>query len=272
MIKLIAFDMDYTLLRTNGELSQKTVETLRAAHEQGILTVPVTGRCHRELEPFLPELFARYIVSINGALVQDVKDNKILYHETANQELMLKMIKKGLDLGLYVEVYSGDAYTDLYCYEHMEELGMPPEQVPMFQATRIVVPDILEAMKEKGDIDKLHMIFKSVADKENRQDVFLGYSEFSYTAAFVNNLELCSKKVNKASGLAALAQHLGIDRGEVMAIGDGANDACMLRWAGVSVAVANAVEEAKEAADRLSLSNDEDGAAAAIWQYALNKQ
>ncbi|MBR5235903.1 MAG: HAD family phosphatase [Clostridia bacterium] len=269
MIKLIAFDMDYTLLRTNGELSKETEEVLRKAHEQGIYTVPVTGRCKRELEPFLPRLFAHYIVSVNGALVQDVFEDEILYHETANQELMLKMIKKGLDLGLYVEVYSGDAYTDPYCYEHMEELGMPPEQVPLFQATRIVVPDIVEVMEKKGDIDKLHMIFKSVTDKKNRQHVFLGHPEFSYTAAFINNLELCSNKVNKASGLVALAQHLGIDKDEVMAIGDGANDACMLRWAGLGVAVKNAVPEAKEAADRLTLSNDEDGVAAAIRQYAL---
>lgn len=269
MIKLIAFDMDYTLLRTGGALSAFTVETLREAQRRGIVTVPVTGRCLREMAPLLPKLSAQYAVMVNGAVVQELEQKTILYRETMEQTAMLKTLEKALSMGIYAEVYSREVYTNPYCYNNMAALGMPPDQVPLFQATRIVVPDLFEAMSQTDGIEKLHFLFRDPDDKKKRQNAFLGNPDFSYTAAYVNNLELCSKRVNKASGLAALAAFLKLSPEEVMAIGDGDNDACMLRWAGLGVAMANAVPEAKAAADQLTQSNDEDGAATAIWKWAL---
>ncbi|MBE7036048.1 MAG: HAD family phosphatase [Ruminococcaceae bacterium] len=269
-IKLIAFDMDYTLLRTGGALSDFTAKTLREAQKRGIITVPVTGRNLEELESLLPALGEiPYAVTVNGCVVWDLQTKTRIYRETAPQAEMLKMLKKAISMDIYTEVYSGSVYTNPYCYENMAALGMPPDQVPLFKATRTVVPDLYKAMEELGAMEKMHLVFYDVPDKLKRQGVFLGHPEFSYTAAYVNNLELCSNKVNKANGLGALAEHLGLLADEVMALGDGANDACMLEWAGLGVAMANAVPEAKEAADILTLSNDEDGAAVAIEKYCF---
>lgn len=263
-IKMIAFDLDYTLLQTGGTLSDVTKKTLAQAAAQGILLVPATGRDICEMQPLLPLLDARYVVGVNGAVVRDLQADTVIYKELPEQNAFLKKLQLALSMGLYTEVYCDGVYTEPYSYNHMEELGMAPDQVPMFKATRTVVPDLYAVIRDMGCAEKLHILFRDADDKQKRQEPFLHHPAFAYTNAFVNNLELCSPKVSKASGLAALAQHLGIERENVMTLGDGANDAAMLRWAGLGVAMENAVEEAKAAADCVTLSNDADGAALAI--------
>ncbi len=268
-IRMIAFDLDYTMLKTGGIVSERTAAVLKKAKESGILLVPSTGRDLCEMGTLMESLSPQYLVSVNGAVVRDVTKKEVLYKELPPQEPFLEKLRLALDMGIYTEVYCNGVYTDPNSYNNMAELGMPEDLIPMFKATRTVVPDLYETIRTLGAAEKLHVIFKDVPDKHQRQTPFLHHPDFAYTAAFINNLELPGKSVNKATGLQALADHLGIHQSEIMAIGDGANDACMLSWAGLGVAVANAVPEAKEAADVLTLSNDEDGAAVAIEKYCL---
>ena len=269
-IRLVAFDLDYTILKTGGLLTEKTISVLHEARHRGIHLVPATGRDLSEMGELLALLAPRYLVTVNGAVVRDVAEGKILYKKVPPQEALLEKIRLAQSMGLYTEVYCDGAYTDAYSYENMEALGLPKDQIPMFQATRTVVSDLSRTISLKGNGEKLHIVFKNDEDKKERQLPFLNHPDFAYTAAFTNNLELSNKDVNKATGLAALTEILGIDRKEIMTIGDGSNDSCMLEWAGLGVAVANAVCEAKQAADVITLSNDEDGAALAIEKYCLS--
>ena len=148
---------------------------------------------------------------------------------------------------------------------------MAEDQVPLFKATRTVVPDLYEEMAKRRQVEKLHVLFKDTEDKKRRQEPFLHHPDFAYTAAFINNLELSGLHVDKGTGLAALANLLGIQREQVMALGDGANDVPMLSWAGLGVAMENAVPAAKEAADALTQDNDSDGAALAICKWVLGE-
>ncbi len=268
-IRLIAFDLDYTLLRTGGTLSSKTKAVLEEARRRGIMLVPATGRGVFEMDDLLPVLAPDYAVTVNGSVVWDLKRQEIIYKQVPPQDALLEKIKLAEDMGLYTEVYCNGVYTNQYSYDNMEALGMLPDQLPMFKATRQVVPNLYEAIREKGAGEKLHIIFKDVEDKENRQKPFLHHPDFAYTAAFTSNLELSDKTVHKASGLSALCKKLRIGQSEVMALGDGSNDATMLAWAGLGVAMANAVPVAKKAADILTLSNDEDGAALAIEKFCF---
>jgi len=268
-IKLIAFDLDYTLLRTGGGLSDFTVETLHKAAEKGIYMVPASGRGLCEMDDLLPKMPVRYFVSVNGSVVWDLQEKKIIHRSLPDQDKILEKIQLAVSMGIYTEVYCGEVYTNPYSYENMEKLGMTFDQAPLFRATRTVVPDLYAHMNELRQVEKLHVIFKDVADKESRQEPFLHSPDFAYTAAFVNNLELSGPQVDKGTGLKALASYLGVKQEEVMAIGDGANDAPMLSWAGLGVAMENAVPAAKEAADVLTESNDADGAAKAICKWAL---
>ncbi len=268
-IRLIAFDLDYTILQTGSTLSPKTAAVLKEAKRRGIMLVPATGRGVFEMEDLLPVLEPDYAVTVNGAVVWDLKQQAVIFKQVPPQDALLEKIQLAQSMGLYTEVYCDGVYTDSYSYDNMEALGMIPDQLPMFKATRQVVPNLYEAIGQMGAGEKLHIIFKDVKDKENRQNAFLNHPAFAYTAAFENNLELSDKTVHKASGLSALCEKLGIGQSEVMALGDGSNDATMLAWAGLGVAMANAVPVAKKAADVMTLSNDEDGAALAIEKFCF---
>ncbi len=269
-VKLIAFDLDYTLLRTGGKLSDFTVNVLKKASDAGILLVPASGRGLCEMGELLPKMPVRYFVSVNGSVVWDLKKKEIIYRALPDQDKILEKIKLALSMKIYTEVYCGEVYTDAYSYENMEALGMPKDQIPMFRATRTVVDDLYVEMKKLKQVEKLHVIFRDVPDKLNRQEPFLHDPNFAYTAAFINNLELSGPQVDKGTGLSALASILDIAPEHVMTLGDGANDVPMLSWAGLGVAMANAVPEAKKVADVLTDTNDEDGAAKAILKWALN--
>ncbi len=267
-IKMIAFDMDYTMLRTGGIVSEKTTSVLREAQRRGIVLVPTTGRDLTEMEDLKDKLMASYYVTVNGALITDAKDEKVLFKAVPPKEAFLEKLKCALDMGIFTEAYCGGCYTDAYSYENMEKLGIPKDQMHLFTTTRKVVPDLYEFCRQ-GEPEKLHIVFQNPEDKENRQAPFLGHPDFSYTAAFPHNLELSKKGIDKAGGLAALAEILGIKREEIMALGDGGNDVCMIKWAGLGVAMANAVPEAKAVADYVTLTNDEDGAALAIEKFCF---
>ncbi|MBE7041249.1 MAG: HAD family phosphatase [Ruminococcaceae bacterium] len=268
-IRLIAFDLDYTILQTGGTVSPKTASVLQEAKRRGIMLVPATGRGIFEMEDLLSMLTPDYAVTVNGSVVWGLKQQSVIFKQVPPQKALLEKIKLAEDMGLYTEVYCNGVYTNQYSYDNMEALGMLPDQLDMFKATRQVVPNLYEAIGQMGAGEKLHIIFKDVQDKEARQGAFLNHPAFAYTSAFVNNLELSDKTVHKASGLLALCEKLGVSQSEVMALGDGTNDVTMLSWAGLGVAMANAVPEAKKAADVITLSNDDDGAAIAIEKYCF---
>lgn len=96
-----------------------------------------------------------------------------------------------------------------------------------------------------------------------------GWSQFEVTSSAPNNLEISRKGVSKASALAEIVQNLGIHRSEVMAIGDSLNDLEMIKWAGLGIAMGNAEIAVKEAADEITLTNEEDGVATAIREFLL---
>lgn len=270
-IKLVAFDLDYTMLKTGGILSEYAEKTLKTAEKMGVYVVPVTGRGITELSGLLSKIPARYVITVNGAVILDAISKKIILSTLPNQEKLLEKLKTALSLDIYTEVYcGGEVYTNTFCYHNMEKLGMMKDQLKLFKETRKVVPDLYGEMKKQGKMEKLHILFKSKEQKEALKNLFLGEREFDYTAAFPTNLELCAKGVDKGTALFSLSEILSVKREEVMAIGDGANDVPMIKWAGVGVAMENAVDEARAAADIITKTNDEDGAAQIIEKIVLD--
>ncbi len=269
-IKLIAFDLDLTLLRTGGVMSDFTAETLREAASSGIYTVPVTGRTLLEMEDILPRLSVRYAVTVNGAVIRDLSTKTTLYRALPDPDVTLEKIAKAQEMGLYIELHCGDSiYTDRHSYDNMEELGVIPDYLELARATRKPLSDLYGEMKRARQVEKLVIFFKSREERERLQGFFTDSNALSHTSAFVNELEFTAKNVNKGNGLSMLAELLKIDRENVMALGDGMNDVPMLKWAGMGVAMENAVAEAKLAADAITSDNDSDGAAWAVRKWAL---
>lgn len=146
-----------------------------------------------------------------------------------------------------------------------------PHMAEYLQSTRITVKDVKEKLQAmKCEVDKLQGIFRNQKDKQEALEELNTLSGIVVTAAMDNNLEINKEGTNKGLGLLQLGKSLGISREEIMACGDGGNDVEMLKEVGFAIAMANAYDPVKTAADFVTVSNDEDGVAKAIERFVLN--
>ncbi|HEM5552115.1 HAD family phosphatase [Streptococcus suis] len=267
-IKLIALDLDGTLLTSDKRISEANKKALQAARERGVYVVLTTGRPLQAIGTFLEELDLlgenQYSITFNGGLVQEntgrVLDNVGF---TIEDVRTIRRVTNDLDLPLDV-LYGGDVYSlpsaqeSLYltCNPLLNKIVASDEEMPeefvYNKAVSAVAADFLDGQIPKipAELHERFEIFKS-------RDILLEWSP---------------KGVHKANGLAKLIGHLGIDQSEVMACGDEGNDRSMIEWAGLGVAMANATDEIKSAANLvLPKTNDEDGIAWVIEHYVLNE-
>lgn len=266
-IKLIALDLDGTLLSSDKTISQKNKAALAAARAKGIYVVLTTGRPLPAIEPFLQELDllgqGQYSITFNGGLVQE-NTGRIL-EKTGFDKADIQKIRQvteqhalPLDLVQDKTVYVLDSKREsLYptCNPLLDFLPTDFDSLPadmvVNKAVTATDPAYLDA-QIAGFPEKL-------------------YEEFEVFKSRDILLEFSPKGVHKASGLAKLITHLGIERQEVMACGDEGNDASMIEWAGLGLAMANATSEIKELADAvLPVTNDQDAIAWAIEHYIMN--
>lgn len=271
-IRMIGLDLDDTLLNRKKELTEYTKNVLKKALESGIIVLPATGRPYSALPEELKHFPGmEYAVTANGARVLELKDQKVLYEDL----LPLDVAGKVLDiLKKYDTIY--EFFTDGIGYSSVSDLAMAYEYFDVSQMaeyyvkSRNLVPDVMAKMVEMNrPADKLQGIFKSLEERKSAMEELGNMREVTVTTAFRNNLEINKKGVDKGVGLLKLGELLGISPEEIMVCGDGMNDIPMMKAAGFAVAMGNAVEQAKEAADYVTSGCDEDGAAKAIERIAL---
>ena len=258
--KLIAADLDRTLLRNDGTVSDFTKETIRKCIDAGVGFTFATGRMYcsalpiaRRLELELP------LITYQGALLKclngDVMHALHLSDEIAG-ELEEILRKSGMHYNIYSDekLYFSTFAEDVMNYAR--HIGVEPLAAPKglgdIQVTQYGVFDEPERIND----------LKQLIDQRFGQMVHTVTSGGRF-------LEICHPMAQKSYGLAQLAEHLGIRQDEIIAIGDNNNDLDMLRYAGLGVAVDNAVPAAKEAADRLTASNNDDGVARLIQEIIL---
>lgn len=267
-IKLIALDLDGTLLTSDKRISEANKKALQAARERGVHVVLTTGRPLQAIGTFLEELDLlgenQYSITFNGGLVQE-NTGRVLDKVgfTIEDVRTIRRVTNDLDLPLDV-LYGGDVYSlpsaheSLYltCNPLLNKIVASDEEMPedfvYNKAVSAVDAAFLDAQIPKipAELHERFEIFKS-------RDILLEWSP---------------KGVHKANGLAKLIAHLGIDQLEVMACGDEENDLSMVEWAGLGVAMQNASQHLKDVADVvLPVTNDEDGIAWAIEHYVLNE-
>lgn len=271
--KIIAFDLDGTLLRDDKSIPEENLRALRWAAERGAQLVPATGRIFRGIPDTLRELpFLRYYILSNGAALYDSREDRLLY-------------RGDVPLALALECYAWlDTLPVIYdCYQHeqgwmsrhMLEAAPPyfalePEVLKMLYGLRKGVDDLKETLRERGeDLQKLQMFFRP-EDEALRQQTLLElprrFPGLVATTSVKNNIEVNSVNAGKGRALRALCEVLGVPVSESLAFGDGSNDIEMLRAAGLGVAMANAEAAVKAAADRVTLSNEDCGVARTIYE------
>lgn len=272
-IKMIAFDLDGTLLTTDKRLTERTRKALEQAVEKGIHIIPATGRpmsgIPKEIIDF-PGI--RYIVSSNGARVLDMKNRDVLYEET------LPVEKAGEILDIFEKYdtlreiyYDGIGYADRGRLEQIEKYQKDPAMQRYIITTRRPVESTrVKFETENRGLDKIQALFVSQEDKlEAWESIESQVGDVEVTGALSNNIEVNAKGIHKGSALQFLGELLGISMDEVITFGDGSNDIKMLEMAGTGVAMANSVQKVLDIADITAMSNDEDGVARIIEQYVL---
>ena len=264
MIKLIAIDMDGTLLNSKKELLEETKQYFKNFHNKNTETLLVlcTGRPETGIRPYLKDLGYleenHYIISQNGASIYESQTGKRVMDAFVNSTAIQKWIELGKKHGISVMGAGVDYYYsfDEDPTEWMEfDVKLVSGKLKRIPTEESLNTDFYKILL-MGDEEQLNE-FETFIPQEWRDEFYVVRSQ-KYL------VEVLTKGVNKAFGLEKLAQKLNIQPSEIAAIGDAANDIEMLEYAGLAIAMGNASEEVKAIADIVTDTNENNGVIKAI--------
>lgn len=258
-IKLVAIDLDGTLLDNDRQISLRTKEAIRNVRHRGVEVTLATGRMFYSARPYADDLGLNLpLVTYQGALVKVSGTGEVLYEKSVDADLAQEVVNLAKDRGLAINFYADD-------YVLVDRLNpFNEEYARRFNAR----------FREVGDLRKLShvsplklLIIDYDEESLNKLEVechrIFGDS-LHITKSMPEYLEFLHPQATKARGIEAVARHMGIAPGEVMAIGDSWNDLEMLEWAGLAVVMGNARQAIKEKADYVTCSNEDNGVAEAL--------
>jgi Cof subfamily protein (haloacid dehalogenase superfamily) len=258
--RLLATDMDGTLLNDDSVMTERTRAAVQRAIDSGVLFVPSTGRPLRGVR-FLNEAFADDLpfITFNGAIVVTGKTGRVLFARGLDFGSAAEIFRSGKGNGYPVILWIGDGlYVSRDCDAVQQYRGIA--------GAELNVVSEFEALRGR-DIAKMLWLVPP-GDALRLQSA--ARERFSRVNAHISRpymLEFVAKDVSKARALEVIGEVYGIDKSEMIAVGDSYNDAAMLQYAGLSVAMANAPEEIKAMCREITLSNNEDGVAAVIEKW-----
>lgn len=269
MYKLVAIDMDGTLLKGDKTISERTKSAIKSAREKGVTVVLATGRPIEGVSRYLEELDMYtdkdYVLSYNGALVQ----------KTKSKESIAKIALDGSDLH-YLKKLSDELGVNIHAFS--EKIGLITPKNSKYTEVEANINNIEIHEMNIDDISDDEVMIKIMMIDEPEvlgpaieklpKEVFEKYTVVRSTPYF---LEFLNKEVNKGVGVEMLAKNLGVRREEIITLGDAGNDLHMIEYAGLGIAMGNAFDEVKEAANYITDTNENDGVAKAIEKFILDK-
>ena len=266
--KLLVIDVDGTLLNETGEITQHTRSAILKAQQMGLQVVLSSGRPSGGILPLAKELelnnYKGFVIAYNGAQIIDMTDQSFLFDKHIDHALIPYLNKKAKKNGFSIFTYSDDVILtdsafDVYIQHEADLNNMPICEVNDFPSAVDFDPCkcVLVSDDEAGLVELENHWKRKLA---GTADVFRSEDYF---------LEVVPATVDKGNALALLMQMLGMERDEVMAIGDGVADVPMLQLAGLSVAMGNARNSVQACADTVTLPNSQEGVAVAIEKNIL---
>lgn len=270
MIQLIASDLDDTLLRDDLTISLENKQAVQAVMARNVVFTIATGRMFVSAAPYGLELGLpqdQPIICYNGALIKRLSGETI-YEAPLSVELGTRIVQFGRERGWTVNAYFDD---QLYVAEMNAQVE---SYLEIAQVEVEEVRDLVSFVKDgERELSKVLIVSDPEQTSERIGEI---RQEFGRSAQIVSSkrkfIEITSPDADKGRALSWLAQSMGIRHEQVMAIGDSNNDVSMLKMAGVGVAVANAVDSAKQAAEHVTASNNEHGVGKAIRDFVLRSQ
>lgn len=287
MYRLIAIDLDGTLLNSYGEITNKNRKAIKYALNKGIEVVLASGRDPKTMEKISDELgIENYLIAGNGASVYDIKQGKNIYENFIEIEKALEIIKICKENSIFLSVYTTEGIiTEALKYNikvfNNENNSKPNKKrtnieivtniseyvktntpnilkIIICDESKIIFNNIIEKMKNVRDVEILdveHMSRKIIKIGTEEHEV-----EYFYT-------EVTNKDANKWSAIEFLIEKLKINKQEVICIGDNMNDLKMIKNAGLGVVMKNSALEKQKIGDFITEDNNSDGVGMAVYKY-----
>ena len=273
MIRMIGLDLDGTLLTRDKRLTKKNSEVLAQAARRGIHIVPVTGRPLSGIPEAVEALpFIRYVITSNGAVITDrAKNRTIRARLHARKETALEVLKAAEGNSIIREFFTeGRGFHDPQTHRLLWNRFAGTPILDYLRKSRTQVEDLYGSLSEKrGGIENISIMCASPAQRGDVLSRVSCIEGIRIIFPWPTDLEIVSEDADKGEAFLDLAAELGIQTGEVMAMGDGNNDLGLMRAAGLSVAMGNSDHEVIAAADHITADNEHDGVAEAILKFVL---
>ena len=272
-IKLLALDLDGTLLNEKKEISPRTWAALERARSQGVLVVPVTGRPSQgvpQVVRTMPGL--RYVVSSNGATIRDIVTGETLLEKHLSADTCLLVLDKCAHVPMIRQAFrNGVGYLSRADYNTLRDRYAGTSMLQYHLDTRQVLPGTVAEFlaAHRQPVEELFFLTDSPREKADLRALLTGLPGIGFADPFPNDLEVIAGDIDKGEALRYLLKQLDISPDQVLAMGDGGSDLPLLQAAGIGVAMANATEAVKAGADYVTTSCDEDGVGLAIEKFVL---
>ena len=272
MYKLIVSDIDATLINDKFLIPDYNLEMIRRVREEGIDFMLCTGRIFGSARPYAKFLgLTAPIISSNGAVTMEWEDHRELFGTPMAPEVCAEVFSILDDIDMYYHFYSKETfYTRKFLYESnvirvMDESLPEDERFDMLE-----VSDPAEIAK-KDPVYKISVRCINEGDSERFLEKFSGRTDIAVTSSFSDNFEISAPGVDKGIALARYAEMKGIYPDQIISFGDNKNDIGMIQYAGVGVAVANAVDELKAVADYVTDTNENSGVGKALAKIVFGE-
>lgn len=263
MYKLIAIDLDGTLLADDLTISPDTVKAIQKAVEVGTIVTIATGRMFSSAKQFAQQLGINVpLITYQGAIIKDANEQEVIYERLISPDIAQKLVEISSVKNIHLQVYQDDI---LYGAVENEKLVDYAEGV---MVPYTVEPDLLK-LAEKGFTKALFIEKPEMIDVLQEELKALFGNRAHIAKSKPHFLEVTHPEANKGLALLHLAKTLGINQSEIIGIGDNHNDKELIVTAGLGVAMGNAVKEMKDIADFVSLSNNEEGVKHVIEKFVL---
>ena len=274
-VKLIAIDLDGTLFKNNGEITQASIDAINYAADKGVHMVISTGRPYSGI-PFarLKGTKMNYSINTNGASVYKLSPKTCIFEAPMEDSLVLPILDYLYTKRCHIAAFiNGEGVSPEYCQAMVPDLILPDSIKATYNGTRLHTPDLTAYITgnhyhvQKCTLNFMRGTDGTLLDRDEIEKYLTSNPALEVVCGGYQNLEFTRRGVDKAIGLQALCDHLGIGIGEAMAIGDTANDTAIIKAAGIGVAMGNSIPEVLAAADYVTASNEDDGVAQAIYHF-----
>jgi Cof subfamily protein (haloacid dehalogenase superfamily) len=265
-IKLVALDLDGTLLDSRRNIQAQTVEAIQAIRERGIKVTLATGRPLVSALPFAKLLNLDVpLITCNGACISLYPEGRFVERTPISMGAAREMIGELEDAGYYVKVYVDDTL-------YVEETTRATMEFSKAFGIAFIAVGRQQLRNLTADPLKIVVIERSERIKDVWQLLARWQEQFTINRDGIHGIEITQKAVNKGAALEKVCRLLDIPLSQVMAVGNEGNDLEMIRYAGIGVAMENAYEKLKQQAQLVTKTNDEQGVAYVLHKYILDKK